>query len=140
MSKQKTSILILFLVIITVGFVMINKMFKNTLTDKFDNAIPKKFAVQKAKNNQELISIIGDSIKVIEKNNQNKKKGKFSFSLNSDGFDMNQKNINLKINIRGTKGEAYLKVLAEKEETSWVYEEISVITTSESKKINLLKN
>jgi hypothetical protein len=112
-------------------------MFGKSLTNKFDNAIPRKYAIEKAQNNQELIQLIGENIIVEENTNQDKTKGSFTFSLGSDGFDMNQNSIDLKIELKGDKDNAILNVIAYKSDTKWIYEELSVLVPSVEKKIIL---
>ena len=85
-----------------------------------------------------MIYFLGDDITVLEKTDETKKKGKFTFSLSTDGFDMEQKSVDLKMKLNGKKEEAFLKVIAFKENSKWMYEELYVLIPTINKKIQLL--
>ena len=67
-----------------------------------------------------------------------KKKGKFTFSLSTDGLDMEQKSVDLKMKLYCEKEEAFLKVVAFKENSKWVYEELYVLIPTINRRIQLL--
>lgn len=127
----------IFLITLLVTVIFGIGWFGKSLSNEFENATPRKYAIEKAQNNQELIQLIGENIIVEENTNQDKKKGNFTFSIGGDGFDMNQNSIDIKIILKGEKDEAILKVIAHKENSKWIYEELSVFVTSEEKRINL---
>lgn len=112
--------------------------FNKALLSEFNNSEPKEFAIEKAINHKEVIHFLGDEITILEKTNEAKKKGKFTFSLSSDGFDMEQKSVDLKMKLYGKKEEAFLKVVAFKENSKWVYEELYVHIPTINKRIQLL--
>ncbi|PQJ80692.1 hypothetical protein BTO18_16605 [Polaribacter porphyrae] len=115
-------------------------LFNKMMTNKFDNAEPKEYAIEKAKNNDELKEIIGNNI-VIEKNSdKQKKKGSFTFSLGGNGLNINQNSVDLKIGLIGEKGSAILNVVAFKENSKWIYKNIYVTIPNSNKKIKLLNN
>ena len=128
----------LFLIITFVTLLYGIKLFSKSVTNKFDTSIPKKHAIAKAKEHKELIYLIGKNIVVKKDVKTEKRKGRFSLSLNTDGFDLDEKEIDLKLNLIGEKDKALLKVVAYKKEGKWIYKEMYALIPSLNKKINLL--
>ena len=131
-----TSIII---VVFTVLALIGQKLFNNILLNKFNNVAPKQYAIEKALTHKKVIELLGNDITVEEKLKENKKKGSFTFSLNSKGFKVKQNSVDLNIKLKGQKNSASLRVLAFKENSKWVYKKLYVIIPSLSKEIKLPK-
>lgn len=90
------------------------------------NSTPYEYALQSAKANPQVVTILGDAIE-------------------TDGLlqgDISLKNdrgsANLKIPIKGNNGKATIIVIAEKQGDDWTYDELYVLIKETQEEINLL--
>ena len=96
------------------------------VTKALKNATPYQYSVELAKNNAEVIAILGDPVETVGMLSGN-------VSLDTEGG-----NADFQIPLKGPKGKAKLFVKAEKFDGEWTYQEIYVLIKETSEQINLL--
>lgn len=96
------------------------------VTNALKNSTPYEYTVELAKNNTEVIAVLGDPVETDGMLSGN-------ISLNNDGG-----NVDFQIPLKGPKGKASLVVRGEKIDGEWIYEDLYVLIKSTNEKINLL--
>jgi len=96
------------------------------VTKALKNATPYEYALELAKNNNEVIRALGDPLDTAGILSGN-------ISLNDDGG-----NVDFKIPLKGSNGKGSLVVIGKKIDGEWVYEELYVLIKETNEQINLL--
>ena len=96
------------------------------ITNMLAGSAPSEYAFEKASENKQVVRFLGKPIE---------QKGMITGSINYSNGDGNA---DLRIPVKGPKGKAVLKVVAEKSDGVWTYEKLYVIIKSTNEKINLL--
>lgn len=89
------------------------------------NSTPYAYSIELANGNPEVVAVLGENIK-----SDGMFKGDISLKNNNGHAD-------LKIPIEGAKGKGTIVVIGEKQDGSWIYEELYVIIRETQEKINL---
>ncbi len=110
--------------------IVITAIFASTmvmkLTGLYKDSVPYNEGIETLKNNELVIELLGEPIEIISGI-----EGKIHYS-NDDG------NVDLKIPVKGPKGEAVLLIIAEKNKGKWSYHTMKVTISESMEKINLL--
>lgn len=91
------------------------------------NSTPYSYALELAKDDPNVISILGDPIET---------NGIMSGSLS---FENNDGEVDIKIPIKGPNGEGSIIVIGEKYDGEWIYEKLYVLIKETNEKVNLLE-
>lgn len=97
------------------------------VTSMLSDSTPSMYALERASKNEYVLQVLGEPIE---------QKGMTTGSIN---FSNGDGNADLRIPIRGPKGNAVLRVVAEKTDDEWTYEKLYVIIKNTNEKINLLE-
>ncbi|AXT18772.1 hypothetical protein D7030_05945 [Flavobacteriaceae bacterium AU392] len=97
------------------------------VTKLITNSTPYSYALELAKDDSNVISILGDPIET---------NGIMSGSLS---FENNDGEVDIKIPIKGPNGEGSIIVIGEKYDGEWIYEKLYVLIKETNEKINLLE-
>lgn len=97
------------------------------VTSFMSEATPAKYAIEKALDNRIVIKELGEDIEQV---------GIVSGSINYSNGDGDA---DLRIPIKGSRGKAIIRVVAEKYDGEWTYQKLYVIIKETNEKINLLK-
>ncbi|KAB1160756.1 hypothetical protein F7018_02450 [Tenacibaculum aiptasiae] len=93
-----------------------------------DNATPIEYAMEQVRNNEKVISLLGDNIE------------KYGIPSGNISLRNNDGDVDFSIPIRGSKGEGTLIVKGIKTDGEWVYEDLYVRIKETQEEINLLEN
>lgn len=139
MKKGWVWFLSIVLILFTLGYGV--KFFFSEVSEGLHNSEPYNYAIKKASNNNEVLSILGRNIQFTKekKEKDEKKASTFKLSFGSEGVDFGITKVDLKIVMKSEKGKGFLIVKGKKEKDKWNYEEISFTENNTHKKINLLK-
>ena len=96
------------------------------VTKALKNSTPYEYAIVQAKNNVNVIELLGEPIET-----NGIMQGEISLHNNTGKVD-------IKIPIKGPKGKGSVIVVGEKIDGEWVYEELYVLIKETSERINLL--
>ena len=97
------------------------------VTSMLSDSTPSMYALERASKNEYVLQVLGEPIE---------QKGMTTGSIN---FSNGDGNADLRIPIRGPKGNAVLRVVAEKTDDEWTYEKLYIIIKNTNEKINLLE-
>ncbi len=113
------------LTLIVIGIVGIGSLFFG-VTKMIKNSTPYEYALEQTKQNQDVIDALGEPI-----DTDGMMQGNISLS-NDDG------EADMKIPIKGPKGEGTITVVANKYNGEWTYEKLFVLIKETNEEINLL--
>ena len=116
----------------------LTRVINSSAATEFENSVPVQFALQKAKSNPVVTTLIGSEITLKSHSEQNKKKTRISLSFDGDKIDVEQQNINSELLLVGEKGEVILKIVGYKQNDIWIYQELSITVPNSEEKIYLL--
>ncbi|MEM1002651.1 MAG: cytochrome c oxidase assembly factor Coa1 family protein [Bacteroidota bacterium] len=136
---MKKRYLVAVLVVVLLIFLFVVGYIKGItqISEEFETAEPRTYAIELAKSNIELQNAIGQLIEVDTLRENNKRQGQLQLSFGSTGIEFSANAVDLEIPLVGEKGKAKLFVEAEKEEGTWIYDQILVIVESSQDTIHL---
>ena len=136
--KRRRTPFIIFLIVLALGLMYLTRVINSSAATEFENSVPVQFALQKAKSNPVVTTLIGSEITLKSHSEQNKKKTRISLSFDGDKIDVEQQNINSELLLVGEKGEVILKIVGYKQNDIWIYQELSITVPNSEEKIYLL--
>lgn len=113
---------------VIVVFILLFGAMVGKVTDMFKDSVPYAVGMETLQKNKLVINKIGEPIEV---------DGMFQGNIN---YEDNSGTADLKIPIKGPKGEGTLMIIAEKNGENWTYKTMEVSFKDSKDKINLLDN